>query len=104
MTLKAEKRARREAEKKGGKKRSGDVLIPFCATIQKFGKQPSPAWGRNSDGRLMIRCICGVPMGLDHEVADSGEVSPSLWHNAPPECDWHVMGTLVGWPDGQVSV
>ena len=75
------------------------VEIPYDDPIQKIGKQPSPAWGYNSDGKLMVRCICGMPMELDHQVDENGVVTPSMWHNEPPKCDWHVHCVLLGWKD-----
>lgn len=78
--------------------REGDVAIPYDKVHGfKFHVEPMPAWGRSTQGKLYIRCKCGVPMGLeDHTIEDNGTVNPSLHHD-DPECGWHVWGTLVDW-------
>lgn len=78
------------------------VEIPHDGNMPKFNIEPMPAWGLTPDSRLMIRCACGLVMGLDgHTVEANGDVNPSLWHDEP-ECGWHVMGRLLDW-DGNGS-
>lgn len=66
------------------------------ANARKRNVEPMPAWGRSEGGDVWIRCKCGTPMSLDHEIAADGTVTPSLWHDTP-ECGWHVHGKLEGW-------
>lgn len=74
---------------------TGRILIPRSEPIIKRC-DPAPAWGRDERGRLYVRCVCKLPMKLQHEVPDNGDVSPSLWHDSP-ECGWHVWATLQDW-------
>lgn len=74
----------------------GVVLIPRDPNnARKRNVEPMPAWGRNEHG-VWIRCRCGLPMSIDHEIAADGAVTPSLWHDVP-ECGWHIHGKLEDW-------
>lgn len=65
--------------------------------VRKDNTEPIPAWGKQTNGLVFIRCACGLCMDLDgHAVESNGDVNPSLWHDVP-ECGWHVMGRLLGW-------
>lgn len=75
------------------------ISIPRTEHRKRF-IDPKPAWGRDATGELFIRCACGIVMGLDHEIAENGDVNPSLFHDSP-ECGWHVMGTLQNWDGGR---
>ena len=46
--------------------------------------------------RVLVCCQdCGMVAHLDHEVDDSGAVSPSI----SCQCGWHVTAVLEGWTD-----
>lgn len=79
---------------------SDRIVIPFDPQILRRHADPKPAWGMDEDGLVWLRCQCGFLVTLDHTVAADGEVNPSLWHNSPPLCDWHVWGKLEGWNGG----
>lgn len=65
--------------------------------FRKSFEEPMPAWGKDKQGKLFIRCECGKCMGLDnHTVSDDGTVNPSLHHDEP-DCGWHVWGKLLDW-------
>jgi len=73
------------------------VLIPRDpANARKRNIEPMPAWGKDASGAVWVRCKCGLPMDLDHEIALDGQVTPSLWHD-DPRCGWHVRAKLEGW-------
>lgn len=75
------------------------IVIPRTDARKSF-VDPKPAWGRDASGELFIRCGgCGLCMGLGHEIAANGDVSPSLFHDSQ-ECGWHVFGTLQDWDGG----
>jgi len=70
------------------------IRIPK-ATVRKPFIEPKPAWGVDAGSDLWIRCGgCGITASLDHDVAPTGEVSPSLV--CPEGCGWHVWATLEG--------
>jgi hypothetical protein len=51
---------------------------------------------RRAYGAVQVVCPgCGAELPLNHEVADSGDVNPSL---DCPLCDYHRYVTLAGWP------
>lgn len=70
------------------------------AHFRKRHTQPSPAWGREENGTVWIRCACGLPVDLDigatHIVSAEGAVTPSVWHDDCP-LEWHTHVVLDGW-------
>lgn len=70
--------------------------------FRKSHVEPIPAWGIDSGGEVFIRCGgCGMCMGLDHEISAEGIVTPSVFHDEPPKCNWHVSDVkLMGWDLG----
>lgn len=72
------------------------VQIPHT-DIELGGEQfPSPAWWKDDEGFIWMRCNCGELAGLNsHDIGDNGEVNPSIYHDWG--CGWHVYGTLEGW-------
>lgn len=84
-------------------------LIPQDPKNQMYyADAPAPAWGTGSrDGQqiVWVRCPnCRTCPTLQHEISANGEVSPSIWHqcadsgNNDSAQDWHIWGTLLGWP------
>lgn len=94
-----------------------DVVLPR-ATLGAYGsfEEPGqPAWdlardpdlvAQHGEGRsevLVLRCNCGkIIRLLDHQVAQDGRITPSIWHDIP-DCGWHVYGRLDGWEQGEWS-
>jgi hypothetical protein len=45
--------------------------IPFDSVRKRMNRpnadtsRPCPAWGRDADGEVWIRCTCGLPVTLD---------------------------------------
>lgn len=69
--------------------------IVFDPGMRRSGKQYAcPAWGRDLYGDLWVRCVCGLAMSLDHEVAADGTITPSIHHD-DSACGWHVHGILL---------
>lgn len=78
------------------------VQIPKDVSCKSF-IEPKPAWVRDVSDNLYIRCGgCGLLMGLCHDIADNGDVNPSLYHDEP-KCGWHVHGTLLDWDKGKTE-
>lgn len=71
------------------------VRIP---KTERLNEGEGPAWDL-INGQLWIRCKCGQPNRLDHEIAPNGDLNPSLFHD-DPACGWHVWATLEGWNGG----
>lgn len=46
---------------------------------------------------------CDQRLGLTHQIADDGTVSPSLVCTHEP-CDFHEFVQLVGWPDAAPKI
>lgn len=79
---------------------SDRVQIPHT-DIELGGKniEPTPAWWKDEDGFVLMRCACGDLAGLNtHEIDSDGNVNPSIWHDeSEGGCGWHVWGRLLGW-------
>jgi hypothetical protein len=59
---------------------------------------PIPAWGKDKDNNIFIRCNCGKCINLSpvHTIDNDGNVSPSIFHNET-NCGWHIYGKLMDW-------
>ncbi len=59
-----------------------------------------PWWKPVTDGDKRSATICCPDCNkvayLDHQIADNGDVYPSVVCPTPG-CNWHVYVTLVGW-------
>lgn len=74
-------------------------------------QRPAPAWVVDADGRVMLRCRCGLLIGspTNHSIDADGTVNASVLHTPEPEqdhrlqgrtCDWHTFVRLGDWTDG----
>lgn len=70
-------------------------------TGSPFSRTPGdPKWTISPKGAPYLLCTCGHIMGVGHQIAPDGTVSPSLHHPATDdvlECGFHVFGRFIGW-------